>query len=600
MIDPGIILRYSYRQYQTDGRLQNLYETLDEIKAGLVLLSFADIGFDDDILDSQRVTERLAVIKQTVRRLKKRKFHSELVLPGLAGCNSDEYETYLQKLYVAAASDTGVNTIWVDDASVEAFSDVPAIERKRLYQKIARDVHKAAKKVHLGLIAAAPDRYNTFGCTPLQLAAALADGSVPLLAQSQPFSEDYNRIEMLDAAAAVAISQMQNMHAIDKVGLLGNIDQMLASPFNKSAEGTQMQLNINMLYGHRQVILNCFDQMGTAPRRDNLYIQMINGSKKYYDKLANFVPSDIQYTGVRIILSDEPNAQWNIAVARMLWRMGMPVSFIRVSDIDDNFDCDMVSILTGTTPQEMTRAQFDTVFNGGVLMDSTAAATIYEMGLPGLLGCKMGDPIKEVCTEILAFQAYANRFYGHQTVFRNAPSASTFRQVEPFHVNTKVITEITRHGELKNVDGMVIFDNAEHNHRSAILPFELNEDGCKRLLSPARQRHTQEIIHWLGRKPLPCFVENTPDLVPFIGFVPDTKRIMLTLLNVGFDWAIDSRIRFGNLPFKVKRVKELNEQGLIIKDESLKMHYDESYSYIQLNTDFAVPPMQMLNLILEG
>ena len=599
MIDPGIILRYSYRQYQTDGRLQNLYETLDELKAGLVLLSFADLGFDDKILDSERVAERIAVIKQTVRRLKKRKFHSELVLPGFADCADKDTESYLQQLYVKAV-ETGVNTIWVDDSEIEQFADVPAIERKHFYQKIAKEVHKVAKKVQLGLIAAAPEKYNAVGCSPLQLAVALADGSEPLLAQSQPFSEDYNRVEMLDAAAAVAISQMQNMHAIDNVSLLGNINQMLASPFNKSAESTQMQLNINMLYGHRQIILNCFDQMGTAPRRDNLYIQMINGSKKYYSKLANFVPADIVYPGIKIILSDEPDAQWNIAAARMLWRMGLPVSFIRVSDIDDNYDSDSVSILTGTTPQEMTREQFDVIFKGGVLLDSAAAQTIFEMGLPGLLGCKMAGPIKDVCTEMLAYQAYANRFYGHQTIFRSSPSADTFRQIEPFHVNTKVITEIIRFGKLGNVDGMVIFDNVEHGHRSAILPYELNEDSCKRLLSPARQRHTQEIIHWLQRKPLPCFVENTPDLVPFMGIVPDTKRIVLTLLNVGFDWAIDSRIRFGKLPFKVKRVKELNEQGAIIKDESLKMCYDNSYSYIQLNSDFAVPPMQMLNLILEG
>ena len=599
MIDPGIILRYSYRQYQTDGRLQNLYETLDELKAGLVLLSFTDIGFDDNILDWEKVTERLTVIKQTVRRLKKRKFQSEIVLPGLAGCDCSEYEEYLKKLFAASVA-TGVKTIWVDDASVETFSNTPAIERKLLYKKIAQAVHKVDKKIHIGLIAAAPESYNSLGCLPLQLAAALADGSEPLMAQSQPFSEDYNRIEMLDAVATVAISQMQNMHAINNFALLGNINQMLASPFNKSAESTQMQLNINTLYGHRQIILNCFDQMGTAPRRDNLYIQMINGSKKYYSKLADFVPADIVYPGIRIILSDEPDAKWNIAAARMFWRMGMPVSFIRVSDIDENYNRDMVAVLTGTTPQEMTREQFDAVFNAGVLLDSTAAKTICDMGLPGLLGCRVGDPIKEVCTEILAFQAYANRFYGHQTVFRNTASASTFQQIEPFHVNTNVITEITRHGQLGNVDGMVLFDNVEHKHRCAILPFELNEDSCKRLLSPARQRHTQEIIHWLLRKRLPCFVENTPDLVPFIGFVPDTKRIILTLLNIGFDWAIDSRIRFGNLPFKVKRVKELNEQGQIIKDDNLKMHYDDSYNYIQLNSDFAVPPMQMLNLILEG
>ncbi len=599
MIEPGIILRFAYRQFQTDGRLQNLYETLNEIKAGMVLLSFADAGFDDEILPWDKVTERLEVIKVSTRRLKKRKFFAELVLPSIPDCSNKDYKSYLVNLFKAAA-EVGCQTLWLDDASLDKLTDNSAIDRKLFYKQLGKEVKKINKKVSIGLLAAPIDTYAAYGLNALQLAALLADGGEPLLAQTQPFRQDYDRTEILEAAATVAISQQQCSHAIDQIALLGNINQLYASPFHKAAESTQMQINLNVLFGHRQIVLNCFDEMGTAPRIDNLYLQMIKANRKFIDKLASYVPADICYDGIRIVLPDQPETGYDLSTATMFWRMGLPVTFIQASDIDQDYDSGMVSILCGTVPEEMTREQLNAVFTGGVILDAIAAETIYKMGLPGLIGCHIGDTIEGACTEILSFQAYANRFYGHQTIYRNRVSADKFRQIEPFHANTRVITEITRHGSLPNVDGMVTFDNIEHHHRCAILPFELNADTCKLLLSPARQVHMVDIINWVQRHRLLCQVENTPDLVPFMGFVPDKKRIVLTLMNIGFDWAIDARIRLGKLPFKVKKVKELNEQGKIVKDDSLKVTNDDSYSYLHLTSDFPVPPMQMLVLLLEG
>ena len=600
MIEPGIVLRFAYRQFHTDGRLQNLYETLNEIGAGLVLLNFVDAGFDDEILSQEKVDERLEIVKQSTKRLKKRKFNAELVLPSLSDCSDKEHKKYLIELYKQAV-ETGCKTLWVDEtALVNGIADKSALDRKLFYKQLGKEVHKVNKKVSLGLLAQEPKTYARLGLTALNLAAALADDGEPLLAQTQPFRDDYNRVELLEAAATAAISQKQCYHALDNIALLGNINQIYASPFHKAAESTQMQINLNVLFGHRQVILNCFDEMGTAPKVDNLYLQMIKANRKFVSKLGEYVPHDTYYEGIRFIVPDNAPEGYDYSAAIMLWRMGLPVSFINAGDITEDYDRSMTAVMCGEVPAELDRDQLDAVFTGGVLLDAKAAETIHNMGLPGLLGSKIGGEIEDVCTEILCFQAYANRYYGHQTMFRNRVGADKFRQIEPFHSNCRVITELTRHGKQANVDGMVIFDNLEHHHRSAILPFELNAETCKLLLCPARQTHTIDILQWLQRNPLLCQVEGTPDLVPFLGFDPEEDRIILTLTNVGFDWAIDCRIRFGNLPFKVKKVKELDEQGNIIKDKELKMSTEGSYNYIHLNTDFAVPPMQMLILILEG
>lgn len=596
-------MRFGFRQYQTDGRLQNLYETLNEIAAGLVLLSFVDNGFDDNILDSETLSERLEVVRQSVRRLRKRKFIAELVLPSISDCADKEHAAYLLELYSKAAETSGCQVLWVDDAALTEIADKDPLARKLFYRQLASTVKTVNKKVSLGLLAAEPGIYARAGLNAIALAGEFSGAKKELLlAQSQPFASDYNRTELLQTALVLAHSQKLCYKQIEKTALLGNISQKYASPFHKGAESTRMQFNFNLLTGHRQVILNCFDEMGTAPRVDNLYLQMIKAGRKFTSKLSEYVPVNMRYEGVQIILADEPGDDgYDYSAAVMLNRMGLPVTVVMVSEIDDDFNTESVSLLCGHAPAQMTREQLDMVFMGGVLMDAIAAETIHNMGLPGLLGSKIGKPIEDVCTEILSFQGFANRYYGHQTMFRSRVPAGVFRHIEPFHCNAKVMTELTRHGKLANVDGMVIFDNIEHDHRSAILPFALNKETCDLLLSPARQVHTVEIIQWLGRNRICCFIENTPDLVPLFGVDPEpgNKRIVLTLTNVSFDWAIHARVRLGSLPFKVKKVRQINEQGRLIKDENLCLSNDGAYTYIHLGTDFAIAPMQMLVLVLE-
>jgi hypothetical protein len=120
------------------------------------------------------------------------------------------------------------------------------------------------------------------------------------------------------------------------------------------------------------------------------------------------------------------------------------------------------------------------------------------------------------------------------------------------------------------------------------------------LLCIERQRHFREVFAWLLRKRLDCFVENTPDLVPFYIPLGKGRRTIIALLNVGFDWAIDARIRLSRIGFTVKRVRELNEQGRLVSYCDLRLRTCCDYQYIDITSDVAVPPMQMTILLLDG
>ncbi len=601
-VQAGLILRFAYRHFQYEGKFQNVLETLDEVKAGCVLLNFADQCFDEEILDDKVVDKRIARIKAVIGKLRRRKIAAEVVLPGLSGCGAKHsvLKRYLKKLYVNIAKNANT-TIWVDDANLLKIVKQPKNELLRWLKSVRRAVSEVKPSIQIGLIAPGDQvKYGRNQVTANELAVILADRNIPLLAQSQDFTTDYGRSGILDVAEVLGVNGAQR-EVEQQVELLGNLAQLSSSPFHKSAEATQMQVNLNALYGAHQMFLNCFDQTGTAPRRDNIYLQMVQNNKKFVQKLAKYVGNAPQHEGIRIIIGDSGLSEiHNNPWAKLLWRMGLPVSFIRASNISRNTDANMVYVLTGKTPQELSRDQLDCIYHNGVMLDALAAETIYSIGLPGLLGCKVGGPVRNVLTETLALQHFAPPHYGHITVFGDKFGPESFRRIKPFHVNTKVVSEIQRKGSLPNTEGMVIYDNIEHNHRSLILPFSVTSENCNVILTPERQRHFREALTWLLRRRMPCFVENTPDLTVFYVIVPGVKRIVLALLNTGYDWAIDARIRFGETPFKIKRIRELNEQGQLSQPEELQMNRCADYSYIQLDSDSAVPPMQMTMLLLEG
>ena len=177
--------------------------------------------------------------------------------------------------------------------------------------------------------------------------------------------------------------------------------------------------------------------------------------------------------------------------------------------------------------------------------------------------------------------------------------------LKPTHKDARFITTLQNPGEIPNIPGMIVFDDNKQNHRCAILPYDLpslpdeSHTSVAPLLSTFRLRHFQDLFQWLHRKRLPCLVENTPDLIPFYIVIPRKQRMVLALLNLSFDWAIDVRIRFGRLPFKVKRVRELDEQGRLVEYSDLRLTVSRDYQYLQLNSDTAVAPMQMTVLVLD-
>ena len=652
-IDLAYCFRYSH--FETGGKLENIYDCLDSfddlIRIGLDLTN----GRLDDLpLELSEIRTRAARAKTAITHLRKRGYAPDLILPGLlSGSVADPaHRDYLKKA-IASAATTGARTIWLDDRwalsadPTETFRPTPAlchafarharltVTPKRLLtilttdeptpaqQKIktawfrflhhsllqacrtARKAIASPRRIHLGIIAAPPEYYHPYAATAAQLAAELNSPGKGNLAQCQSFPDDYRRTAVLDAASRIATACADN-HAPHPLGF---IHHNSASPFHKSVEATQMQINLNILHGVETIMLDPFDELGSAPYEENPYLQMFTNAESFWSTLAAKLPRSPQLTGLTVITAPctpegiSPRSMGLAAYCpsdpwpTILSRLGFPVRQTCASDIDPTKDADTMYILTGDTPLSLNRKQLDHIFSHGVLLDAYAAETIQHMKHSQLLGLTVHGPLPHIHAEILSDAAFMHSSHGHRSIFKGVFEPTDLRRLEPVHPHTRIVSTLLPQNDLPNIPGIVLFDNIDKSQRSATLPYSFARASHDHLLDPVRQQHLHNVLTWLLRRRLPCFVENAPDLIPF--YLPAPRRIILALLNVGFDWAIDSRIRLGRLPFKVKRVRELNDQGKLITEPGLKIKKLRDYQYIQLTSDTAVPPMQMTTFILE-
>ena len=663
--EPAVVLigRFSYNHFETDGRLENVLDVLEEIDAEGVCLAIWDGSLDEVELTRAMMSERLGRVRKVVARLRRRGISSQLAIPGISPGRLGEagYKRDLSYFFGGAA-ETGVQIVWLDDAvrskvngaagpgealvsreNLAAFAkktgrsvsgrrllNILAAEAggsdltragetiKRDWLRFARQsylglaraaqraVDKRKERVRVGLLAAPAECYEAFGVTQVELAEALAGSHRPLLGPCQSFREDYGRTEILQAAQAIAVAEASCERAAEVVERVGAVENQSGSPFHKSAEAMQMQINLNIFYGARVMLLDCFGAVGSDPGGDNIYLGMQDNNETFLRKLGRLLASDAEHCGVGVVVPDGPGSlngyrSW----MSLLGRMGLPLRVVSGDGVTGDMNGERYGggpyVLVGDSARGLKKRQLNHIFRQGVLLDGEAAQTIQEMGRGDLLGVEMGGSVEDVQTEILTDMRFGARYFGRRTLFGGRGGVGDFRRVRVTDKHARQVTTLMRRGKAAGLAGMVLFDDDDHGRRCAIMPYRLSDaGGARALLNLERRVHLHDVLCWLNRARLGCYVENSADLAPFYMVSERRKRIVLALLNVGFDWSIDARIRLGKLPFKVKRVRELDEQGKVLTDRQLRVTHCIDYDYIQLTDETAVAPMQMTILLVEG
>jgi len=618
----NLTCRFAFNHIESDGKYVNLTEALEAVDADHVCLSLTNGPVDPPVLDADTINYRFTRLQTIIQKLRRQGITADIVLPSLTDLNpaADKTKSYRDDIYTRAAQ-LKINNLWVDDSTAPPHKSYNRNQLIASFRRLRQLILQKNPDLPVAFIAADPRLYSSFNLTANELAGMLASSAKPILAQSQPLKHDYNRTDILDTVHTLATAGAYAA-SYSLVRQLGAIEQTSASEFHKSAEATQMQFNLNLLFGFRDIIFNGFDNLGGPPNAENPYLKIIQNSDNFLRKLTKLLSNRPTHQGLAIIIPEktkpiykanlqrfcETNTNSNdsenrhLTFSNLLRRCGLPITLTTPKSA---LELDTPFILTGSLPQVLSEKQLKHIFHHGVLLDAAAARTLQEIGHTEMLGCKVGKPLRNIQLEILSDQTYAAPYYGRRTLLSPPWPADCCVALKPTHKDARFITTLQRPGKIPNIPGMVIFDDNSRNHRCAVLPYDLPSwQGDRQtlldpLLTTFRKRHFQDIFQWLYRKRLTCLVENTPDLIPFYIPIPQRRRILLALLNVSFDWAIDVRIRFGQLPFKVKRVRELDEQGRLVEYSDLRLSVSRDYQYLQLNSDTAVAPMQMTVLVLD-
>ena len=592
----SLIFRFAGNHFYTEGKFVNTLQAAEQIGASRLALNLTNGYLDETCLDKSDIDNRLSRVRTVIAKLRHRGISADLVLPSLTGADKNATSGLLKFLYRGAA-DTQARTLWIDDI---AYPQNRRFNRKNLmawFRTIGQTVHTRNPRIRLGLMASF-EKYAKVGTTAEKLAGLLAGGHPPLLGLVQPLIHDYHRIDILKVAQYLATVAAARAAANTHTEILGVLDNRYPSTFHKSAQAVEVQINLNLLFGVKQMMLNCFDLTGTAPGSEDAYLNMQQHHHRLMGKLGRLLPERPQHEGLCLVVPERPGPTdlqnpWPI----ILWRLGLAVTMATPATVSEH---ESAFILTGDLPKNMKRQELKHIFSRGVLLDAQAALTIQEMGWGDMLGVKVGGPISRVQTEILTDQSFAAPYYGQRIVVAGHLTRSDFHRLSAVQSAARPITTFEQKNRRPDTNGMFIFDDRKNNQRCAVLAYSLDHAEADFMLLPARRRHFQDLFGWLGRRRLNCFVESSADLAPFYIRLGQRRRIILALVNVGFDRALDSRIRFGGLPFAVKRVRKLNEQGKIVEHKGLKMQRCRDYQYLHLTGAAAVGPLQMTILLLEG
>ena len=658
-IEPETILSFTWTHFATEGKMDNMIETLNELDADQVCLSIIEPSVDALLPETDILIDRLSRVRDVIAILNKKDHDitAHLIVPGILSSITFEKDAIekLNALY-GMALQTKATVIWCDDATFSQSPHQPSIDwsgkasmhnfsqsyghkvstvqinailakdtaiiqltKKEMQTKIAwhaylkdcltnhaKTIHTACfskgskKRITVGLIGATPKDYM-FAITSHALSNIIAKSkNAGLLATSQLFTNDTNRCAILDAAEAIALSAAVATEDANTAGTLcGYMTITPVGPFHKSSESLQMAININHFYCIADTLLHAFDETGSAVEKNDPYINALNNRTRFVKKLETLLGDSPQPIGIRVIIDPTLSGQHN-SFLKLLWRLGFTATVETPETLNASLkQYKTVTVLTGNTPLVLSVKQLNAIFDNGVLLDATSALHMQNMGLGEMLGTKIGGPIKDVRFEIFSDQTLAAPYYGYRTVCPPFINKHDFKSLTPFTDGVHVISTLEQAGSIPNTTGMITYDNDDKQQRVAILPYTLSEQAKDRWLTPQRKRHLHDLFWWLQQSQLTCHVEATPDLVPFYIPINDGKRIVLALMNISFDWALEARVRFGNLPQKIKRVRELNEQGKYENDDDLTIARDGLYSYLDITNDTAIAPMQMGIFILD-
>jgi hypothetical protein len=213
---------------------------------------------------------------------------------------------------------------------------------------------------------------------------------------------------------------------------------------------------------------------------------------------------------------------------RVAGRFGIPYT-----SVDGN-----VKLVSGAVAAALDEQEIRNLLCGGLFLDGEAAVILHEKGWGKFIGAKV-VPGKSAafCYEGVrrpeAYQTIQGRLM-YNLIFAPAGSeGGSFYELEPFD-QTEIITDFLDAKEKPVIPGLIRCEN-ELGGRVSVMAFKLGGNRSSALFNYKKKELVRQTIEWLGRKPLPVYVKDIPNVLCIFNRPAADRTAVVTLISLNSD-----------------------------------------------------------------
>jgi len=279
---------------------------------------------------------------------------------------------------------------------------------------LAGVVHNVSPQTRLGLMSSGPNSHCLDGRQWDAFATALADGK-PLY--SRPPMGNYSE-ESLRGFYYSHDSIKITRHALpDGVVEQTEVENVPFTRYSKSTAFTFIETAISFAYGSHGVTLNLFDHCGTPMESEPVFGAMLRDRKPFLEGLAARARQPGEYAGVQLLFHPRASCDKVLPKAAPYGSLagdGAPtMQMLESQGIPTTYVDGKVIASSGQTLRSFSDDEIRAFLSKGILLDATAALTLYERGFGKEIGLRSIAPPR--CLDDLgAFSAeeFFNRKFG--------------------------------------------------------------------------------------------------------------------------------------------------------------------------------------------
>lgn len=343
----------------------------------------------------------------------------------------------------------------------------------------------------------------------------------------------------------------------------GEIESYPYTGYSKSNTFLQLHNSVAMGSGCAALTLNLFDHCGDPMAVTEDVLQTLDRQKNYLSALKERLQPVGESKGISLYfhpaaarlkkLGDEYNSK-NLRseamnASSLLQQLGFAITFEPAP----------LTVLTGQDIRCASAQEIERLFNGAVLVDSTAFIALSEMGYSEWLGGRLVNSFQLNTTHPLAGEHFHRAEFGGTfqhflslAIHRQAPR---FVAIEPDKTAIE-ISEIVNPDLKRLYSGTYAFTNPLGG-RVAVLPLEFG-GLAPGFASPGRKVMMRGIFRWLSEGRMPLYLSGDRPLLPFRFDYP--AYTVCGLYNLSLDELSEATAEL-HLARAVKSVERLDMEG---------------------------------------